>query len=427
MIKVDNLEKEIKEKENAKEVILPVMYSYKEKRDRIFEKTKKEELREKLRKIKEDATDNMQKLKVDAIANLKKNGIKVFEAKTPEAAIKKIREIIGKEELIIKAKSNAANEIGLKHALKDKELIETDLGDFLVQISEEEEIHPVLPALHLTLERIAEVIRKKFKTAVNPEPNEIVSFIREKLREKVLRAKIGITGANAITADGNIVILENEGNISLVLRIPDKHIIISGFEKIVPTLEDAMHIVKCSAVYGTAQEFPVYVNIISGPSKTADIQNQLVTGAQGAKEVYLILLDNGRTALLDSEFKELLYCINCGACLNFCPVYHQITNRYGSKLSGYSGARGVLFSLFSEGLEETFDNGAFFCTMCLTCKENCPAEIDLPGMVKKLRQKLADKGIEPPTVKEMIENINKFGNPFGEVKEGTMPKNLYCC
>ena len=420
----DSLAATIEEKEEIKNIILPVIYSYKEKRDKLFEEIDKEELRDKLRKIKENSINKIDELKRQAIINLTNNGIKVFEAKDQQEAAKIIKGIVGNEKTIVKSKSNTANEINLNEILKDKEIVETDLGDFVVQICEEQDVHPVLPALHLTPKKIAEVIKKRFGETVKPTPEDITIFVRNYLRNKIVNSKIGITGANAITADGSIIILENEGNISLVSRIPEKHIIISSFDKIVSSQEEALHIVKCSAIYGTGQNYPVYVNIISGPSKTSDIQNQLVIGAQGAKEVYLILLDNGRTELLKSEFKELLYCINCGACLNFCPVYHQITNRYGSK---YFGARGVIFSLFSEGLKNSFDNGAFFCTTCQSCKENCPAKIDLPNLIKNLRKKLTENGIEPETITEMIKNIKEYGNPFGEIKEGKMPKELYCC
>lgn len=169
----------------------------------------------------------------------------------------------------------------------------------------------------------------------------------------------------------------------------------------------------------------MYVNIISGPSKTADIQNKMITGAQGTKEVYLILLDNGRSEILNSEFKELLYCINCGACLNFCPVFHQLTTRYGSK--NFPGAKGVLYSFFTESDKTSFENGAFFCTTCKMCLENCPAKIDLSGMIKKLRSNLADKGIEPENVKEMLKLVKEHGTPFGKIQEGKVPDKLYCC
>jgi len=421
---MESLEKDLKENEGFKKAILPVLYSYKDKRDAALSPEEREKERDALRKIKEYSIEHMKELKERAVASLMRNGIRVIEAKDSEDARQEILKIIGKERLIIKAKSNTASEIGLAKALRNRELIETDLGDFLVQVSGDEEMHPVLPSIHLTPEMIAKTLREKLGADVKPEREAIVAFVRVYLREKILKAKVGITGANAITSDGSIVILENEGNISLVSRIPDKHIVISSFEKIVPSLEDALHVVRCSALYGTGQAFPSYVSIISGPSKTADIQNEIVIGAQGAKEVYLILVDNGRSEMLNSEFKELLYCINCGACLDFCPVYHNLARRYGSK---YLGARGVIFSAFDEGLKDSFEHGAFFCAMCKACSENCPARIDLPGMMRKLRQRLVEKGIEPLSAKEMIANTEKFGNPFDEIKKGQMPGKLYCC
>lgn len=419
-----SLIRDLEDKKEMKRVILPIMYSYKDERDKVLKKEDEMALKDQLRTIKENSIKNIVDLKKQAISNLTDNGINVIEAKDAQDAKKILRDIIGDEKLIVKSKSNTANEINLEEIFQDKELVETDLGDFIVQFSKEQEIHPVLPALHLTPEKIVSAIKKRYNAVVEPTPEKIADFARGHLRDRINKAKTGITGANIISADGSIIILENEGNISLVSRLPEKHIVLSSIDKIVPTREDALHIVKCSAIYGTGQDYPMYVNIISGPSKTADIQNKLITGAQGAKEVYLILLDNGRTEMLKSDFKELLYCINCGSCLNFCPVYHQITNSYGSK---YFGAKGVIFSKFDEGLKNSFENGAFFCTGCKSCKDNCPADIDLPDMIRKLRVKLVAEGIEPEAVTVMMENIRKYGNPFGKIKEGEIPKELYCC
>jgi iron-sulfur cluster protein len=419
-----NLTKEIENNKETQEVVLPIMYLYKEKRDKVLSEEGKKTFREELRKIKEDSINNIIELKKKTIENLTKNGIKVIEAKDSKEANKKIREIIGKEKLVIKSKSNTANEINLNEELKDKELIETDLGDFIVQIFNGEDLHPVLPAVNLTPEKISKKIKEKFGKEVKATPEDIAKFVREYLREKIYKAKIGITGANIISSEGSVFILENEGNISLTSRIPDKHIILTSFDKIVNTREEALKIVKAAGVFGTGQDYPVYVSIISGPSKTADIQNKLITGAQGAKEVYLILLDNKRSEILNSEFKELLYCINCGACVNFCPVYHQIFTRYGAKY--FPGAKGVISSYFKESNKDAYNNGAFFCTTCQQCKENCPMKIDLSSMIRDLRKQLVKQGIEPETVNEMIKNIKKFGNPFGDLG-GKTPDKLYCC
>jgi L-lactate dehydrogenase complex protein LldF len=412
--------------EKTKTVLWQVVLEYREKRKKALLKNnlEYENFREELYQIKKRAISQIGNLKEKAISALKENGINVFEAKDAKEARGIIEKLLKEKTKIIKSKSNAFNEIEEEGFLADKELIETDLGDFICQIMEEKESHPVLPAIHLTPEEIVKKIKEKFNTDVEPKPEKIASFVRNLLREKISQAEAGISGANAITCDGKILILENEGNISLVSRWPETHIIISGFEKIVENLEDALKIIKASAIWGTGQDFPVYVSIISGPSKTADIQNQTVIGAQGAKQVNLILLDNGREKLLKEGFEEILYCINCGACLDFCPVFHQIGRNYGSK---YLGPKGIIFAGFSEGFKKAVEANCFSCTSCLACYQNCPVKINLPDLMKKLRSYLEKENLQTDTNKEMIENIRKFGNPFGKLEEGKIPKKLYCC
>ena len=412
--------------EKTKTILWQVVLEYREKRKKALLKNnlEYEKFREELYQIKKKAILQIGNLKKKAIEALKENGINVFEAKDGKEAREIIEKLLKGKTKIIKSKSNAFNEIETEGFLADKELTETDLGDFLVQIFEEKEIHPVLPALHLKPEEIAKKIKEKFSKDTESNPEKIASFVRNLLREKISKAEVGISGANAITSDGKILILENEGNISLVSRWPETHIVVSGFEKIVENLEDALKIIKASAIWGTGQDFPVYVSIISGPSKTADIQNQTVIGAQGAKEVNLILLDNGREKLLKEGFEEILYCINCGACLDFCPVFHQIGRNYGSK---YLGSKGIIFAGFSESLERAKEANCFSCTSCLVCYENCPVKINLPELMKKLRSYFEKENLQTEANKEMIENIRKFGNPFGKLEEGKIPKKLYCC
>lgn len=412
--------------EKTKAAIWRVILEYRKKREKALLKNnlEKEKFREELYQIKKRAISNIGELKKKAIENLKENGIEVFEAKDAKKARELIKEILNKKTKIIKAKSNAFNEIDEKEFLVDKEIIETDLGDFLIQLFQEKEIHPVLPALHLTPEKISQKIKEKFGKNIEPKTEEIAIFFRSLLREKISQAEAGISGANVITADGKILILENEGNISLVSRWPDVHIIVAGFEKIVESLEDALKIIKASAIWGTGQNFPIYVSIIAGPSQTADIQNQIVLGAQGAKKVYLILLDNGREKILKEGFEELLYCINCGACLNFCPVFHQIGSNYGDK---YLGSKGIIFAGLSENLKKAVDSNCFACTLCSACFENCPVKINLPDLMKRLRSFMAKENLQTKENQEMIEKIRQFGNPFGKTEKVKIPKKLYCC
>jgi iron-sulfur cluster protein len=411
---------------NAKEMMEIATDNYIKGRDDSLKNVDKKGLKEKIKKIKEYSIDNLDSLKAKAIENLEKQKIKVFEAKTAKEACEIALKLIPKKQLIIKSKSNTIKEIGLLDYLeKTNEVVETDCGDFIVQITNENASHTLSPALHIPLKKITQTIYKKFHKKVREDPKEIVDWIRDYLRKKIIKAKIGLTGANVISADGAIFIVENEGNISLVSRLPEKHIIITGIEKIVPTIQDAITICHASGIWGSGVSMPTYINVIGSPSKTADIKKETIYGAQGAKEVYLILVDNGRTQMIKDGFKELLYCVNCGGCLYFCPVYRQIFDNYGFH---YIGGKGVAMATLQEGTEKGFDSGLYFCTTCQSCKENCPFEIDTPELIKKLRKKVVEDGIETKTNERMMENIRTMGNPFGEeVKDGKIPKELYCC
>jgi len=410
----------------GKKALKTAFVNYTLNRNKALRKVDEKALKEQLKKIKENSISNLDNLKRKAIENLKEQKIQVFEAKDAKEACKIALELIPKKETLVKTKSNTIEEIGLLEKLKGRnEVIETDCGDFLLHLCDEEASHPVTPALHILIEKITQKIKEKYKERVEQNPEKIIEWIRKFLRKKIINANIGLTGANVISSDGAIFILENEGNISLVSRIPEKHIIITGIDKIVPTIYDGMTICQASAIWGTGASLPSYINVISSPSKTADIQKKLVYGAHGAKEVYLILVDNGRSEMIKQGFDELLHCINCGSCLYFCPVYRQIFNNFGLH---YIGGRGIGMTLFQEGVKKAFDTGLYFCTTCQLCKKNCPVEIDIPKLIRKLRKISIEKGFETPVNEKMMENIRAMGNPFGEeVKEGKIPKELFCC
>jgi iron-sulfur cluster protein len=420
--------KEILESERikkAKKGFNLAFQTYLTNRQKALEGMDEEALKRELRRIKESSIKNLFALKAKAIENLEKQGVQVFEAKDSKEAKEILLKLIPRGETIVKSKSNVINEIGIEDLGKRNEIIETDCGDFLVQICEESGVHPVTPALHLTVDRIVRVIEKRFGVKLEERPEEIVKWVRSYLREKILKAKIGLSGANIISADGGIFIVENEGNISLVSRLPEKHIIVASIDKIVPTLQDAMTICKALAIYGTGTSLTAYINVISSPSKTADIQKQIVYGVHGPKEVYLILLDNGRSKIIEEGLEEILYCINCGACLYFCPVYRQIFDNYGCK---YFGGRGVSLISFIFGIEKAFERGLFYCTTCSACKEQCPLSIDIPNLIRKVREIAVKNNLTTKTNFEMVENLESVGNPFGEaIKEKEIPDKLYCC
>jgi len=407
-------------------MVEPAIKSYLSNREKALERVDEKKMKEKLKEIKKFSISNLEGLKSEAVENLKEQGVKVFEANNAAEARRIALRLIPKGKAVVKSKSNTINEIGLLEKLeKRNKVVETDCGDFIVHICDEEPCHPVFPAIHIPLKKIVSQIRKKFGVKVKPNPESILKWIRKHLRQKIIKADIGLTGANVISADGGIFILENEGNISLVSRLPEKHIIIAGIDKIVPTAEDAMTICKAASIWGGGTFLPSYISVISSPSKTGDIQNKMLYGAHGAKEVYLILVDNGRTKMIEEGLEELLYCINCGACLCLCPIYRQIIDNYGLN---YFGGRGIGMTMFQDGTKEAFKAGLYFCTTCQLCKEQCPLEIDIPELMKKLREKSVSEGNETESNQWMMENIRAMGNPFGEaVKEGKVPEKLFCC
>ncbi len=410
----------------GKETVLKSYDNYLKNRTKSQEDVNVEKLKETLKKIKKYSLENLDELKEKAIKNIKNQNIKVFEAKNPEEARKIILKLIPARAKVVKSKSNTFNEIGLeKILLKRNDFTETDCGDFIIQITGEKESHPVSPAIHVPLEKIVEAIRKKYKTTLPKDPVKITNWIRNHVKKKILEADVGITGSNIISSDGGIFILENEGNISLVSRLPQKHIIIAGIDKIVPTTQDAITICKACAIWGSGVPLPTYINVISSVSRTADIQKELIWGMYGPKEVYLILVDNGRNQMIKEGFNELLECINCGACLYPCPVYRNVLDEYGFH---YFGGRGIGMTVFQENLEKGFERGMYFCTGCELCKQNCPMDIDIPKVVKRLRSKAVKKNLETDVNSEMMDNIRTSGNPFGEeIKEGKLPDKLYCC
>jgi iron-sulfur cluster protein len=399
--------------------------AYKANRQQAIAKLDAESLKKKAREIKERSIANIESLKKKAVESLVANGIKVFEAKDAEEARKIALELIPEGELIVKSKSNVINEIELLKCLEGRnEVIETDCGDFIVSLCEEQPTHPVTPALHIPIERIVKKIEEKFGVKLEESPEKIIEWVRSYLREKISVAKVGLTGANFISSDGSLIILENEGNISLVSRIPERHVVITGIDRIVETVEDAITLCRVAAIWGSGTNFPAYINVISSPSKTADIQKNIVYGAQGAKEVYLILVDNGRSKAVADGLGEILYCINCGACLYFCPIYRQVFDSYGLH---YFGGIGVSKLAFINDLKTAYNRGLYYCTTCQACKVECPVGIDIPKVIKSLREHAVKNGIETEANKKMIGNVRVCGNPFGTVEEGKIPKELYCC
>ncbi|MBS7622035.1 lactate utilization protein, partial [Candidatus Bathyarchaeota archaeon] len=239
---------------------------------------------------------------------------------------------------------------------------------------------------------------------------------RERLRQKFVDADVGISGANVIAADtGTVFVIENEGNARFSTNAPSVHICVSGIEKVVPTVEDALLISRVITPNATGQLMPVYISLITGPSRTADIELKLTLGVHGPKEYHMVLVDNGRSKMMkDSDFKEASYCIRCGACLSECPVYREIGGIIWSYK--YMGGIGAIWTAFTHGLEKAAPI-AFTCAVCGRCKAVCPMEINIPEMILKLRERLLKAGLTPQQLINVSNNIRNLNNPFGIIRE----------
>lgn len=336
---------------------------------------------EAIKTIKSQAIDRLNELISSFKAKAEQSGAQVFQAQDSQQVIDYIKDIIKRRnaKLIVKSKSMATEEIQLNQALETGavEVCETDLGEWIIQLAGQRPSHMVMPAIHMTRGQVAELFSRQ---TGNQEPDDIphlVQIARQKLRQKFLSADIGITGANLGIADtGAVIIISNEGNARLVATLPEVHIVLMGYDKLVASMKDAAVILDILPKNATGQPLTSYVSVIKGRNKAVN------------KELHIILLDNGRLSLAkDKEFSDALRCIRCGACANVCPVYQAI----GGHLFGhiYVGAIGIVLTAFlkTSGLDQAAEP-LKSCIACGMCSQVCPAGIDIPGLIDKLRKKL---------------------------------------
>jgi L-lactate dehydrogenase complex protein LldF len=294
---------------------------------------------------------------------------------------------------ITKGKSMIGEELGLNERLEAEGFhpVETDLGEYIVQLRHEPPSHIIAPAIHLSKEQVAESFRQHHQefAADRPleEPRVMLDEARTVLRRAFFAADVGITGANMLIAEtGSIVLVTNEGNGDLTQNLPRVHIAIASIEKVVPTLEDAATILRLLARSATGQELSVYTTFTTGPRRPGDFD--------GPEAMHVILLDNGRTRMLGSEFREMLRCIRCGACINHCPIYGVVGGHaYGWVYSGPMGAV-LIPNLIGVDAAGHLPNAS---TLCGRCEEVCPMRIPLPRMLRSLRERQfrADLGPKP--------------------------------
>ena len=327
-----------------------------------------------LRRVRVESVGNF-KLMDKVVKSLENNGFYVKFAKNDKDAIKTILEEIKDEELVVKSKSNVSKEIKITERLESEgiKVVETDIGDRLIQLLNEEPSHPTGPASHLSLERIIKSFEERFSVKLS-SADDVVRFLLDDIKKNIELANVSITGANAITAEGSILILHNEGNIFEVLKRPRKWIILVGIDKFYPSLDDALNAAKIQTFFATGQIVPTFIEIISGVSKTADIEKKLFKGVHNPKEITLILLDNNRSYLMNNGFREMFYCIGCGNCVIHCPAHNTFGNEF-------KGGRFALFSALYDGKSDLR-----LCLSCRRCKNVCPLGLDIPSMISKARE-----------------------------------------
>ena len=342
--------------------------------------------------IKQHVIENLDTYLPQVEAKLKANGAQVHWASTAEGAceaVLKIMQARGATKLV-KAKTMVSEEIELAHFLEKRgiEALETDLGEFIVQIDHDHPSHIVRPIIHKNRREIATSFEREGLGAYDDDPQTITRRARHFLRHKYLQADVGLTGANFVSVEsGRIVLVTNEGNSRFCLAATKCHIALIGIEKLVPRDRDLALLLNLLGRSGTAQELTVYTEFITGPKSAAQ--------PDGPEEMHVIFVDNGRTEVLASDCRDILRCIRCGACLNVCPVYRQASGH--AYRSVYPGPVGAVLSPLLAG--EKFPLLADLpkaSSLCGACNEVCPVNIPIPDLLLRLRNRAKEENVPSP-------------------------------
>jgi L-lactate dehydrogenase complex protein LldF len=377
--------------------------------------------------IKRDVLQNWDKYLLQFEETISNRGVKVLWAKDAAEATGYIEQILIENDakLLVKSKSMTTEEIELNEtaALMGCESVETDLGEFIVQVAGEKPYHIVTPAMHKSKGDIAKLFNEKFGTPIDSTPEEMTEYVRQVLRKKYTQAQIGVTGANFLIADiGAVSVTENEGNALMSTAFPKIHVVIAGIEKIIPKMNQLGLFYPLLAAHGTGQQITAYNTIFTGAKQNKEEQQS---------EMIVILLDNGRTTVFeDDEAFESLACIRCGACLNGCPVYKTIGGyTYDTT---YSGPIGSVLTPFLRGFKD-FSHLSFASTLCGKCVEVCPVKIPLTDILLSNRRKAVEQNLRPIAEKILMKGFKlmsskRIGFDFfpGMIKNaGTYPLNYF--
>lgn len=348
-----------------------------------------EEWRELASQIRSHTIANLDSYLEELVTNVRKNGGHVHFAATSDDAVEIITGIVKEKNAksVVKSKSMVSEEVHINKHLEDMgiKVVESDLGEYIIQLANETPSHLIAPAIHKTREQVREMFSKVAGRQLSDETTELTAFAREKLRQEFLQADIGISGCNfAVAESGSVVLVSNEGNARLTTTVPKVHIAMMGMERIVPTWNELDMVVSMLTRSATGQKISVYVTGINSPRQSED--------SDGPEEFHLVILDNGRSNILGTAYQEALNCIRCGACLNVCPVYRHIGGHaYGGV---YSGPIGAVLTPLLGGYEEWLEL-PYASSLCGACSEACPVKIPLHDLLIEHRKDEVEMGLAP--------------------------------
>ncbi|MEH8076645.1 LutB/LldF family L-lactate oxidation iron-sulfur protein [Gallibacterium anatis] len=392
-----------------------------------------EEWREQAKEIRNHVLENLDAYLYQLSEKVTANGGHVFFAQTAEEANHYIQLLALQNNVkkVVKSKSMVTEEIGLNQVLEADgiKVIESDLGEYILQLAGDKPSHIVVPAIHRDRYQIRDILKEKLGYQGDATPEDMTLFIREKIRQDFLSADMGISGCNfAIPETGSLCLVTNEGNLRMVTTVPKIHVAVMGMERIAPTFQEAEILITMLARSAVGAKLTSYNTWLTGP--------RLAGETDGPEQFHLVILDNGRSKALGSEFNDVLRCIRCGACLNTCPVYRQIGGHsYGSVYPGPIGS--VLSPLL--GNYQEFHDLPYACSLCTACNQVCPVKIPLANLLLKHRTHIAEQGLNPTAEKISVKAFTfanshpalwKVGMNIGAkvmkatVKNGKAPLNI---
>ena len=353
----------------------------------------RENLRELGNKIKARALSQLPDLLEQLESNLTKQGIQVHWASTTEEANAIVLNIAQARNAkqVIKGKSMVSEEMAMNEHLTEHgiEALESDMGEYIIQLDNEKPTHIIMPAIHKNAQQVGKLFENRLALPYTDDVDSLIQSARSILREKFFQADIGISGVNfAVAETGTLLLVENEGNGRMSTTVPPVHIAVTGIEKVVANLQDTVPLLSLLTRSALGQGITTYVNMISAPRQPDELD--------GPEEVHLVLLDNGRSqAFADSELRQTLNCIRCGACMNHCPVYTRIGGQaYGTV---YPGPIGKIISPHLLGLENTPDHPSA-SSLCGACGEVCPVKIPIPALLRRLREENVKSPKQQPQI-----------------------------